>query len=68
MCFFFNPNNRPVYVNSAVNGHSAIEFWFANGHGSSSTYDQNISTSLEIPGGLFVTQTISFMVASSPTN
>ena len=65
-----DPNNRPVYVNSAVNGHPAIEFcsFEANGHGSSSTYDQNISTSLEIPGGLF-TNTIYtlFIVASSPT-
>ena len=65
-----DPNNRPVYVNSAVNGHPAIEFcsFEANGHGSSSTYDQNISTSLEIPGGLFTnTNYTLFMVASSPT-
>ena len=65
-----DPNNRPVYVNSAVNGHPAIEFcsFEANGHGSSSTYDQNISTSLEIPGGLFTnTNYTLFIVASSPT-
>ena len=65
-----DPNNRPVYVNSAVNGHPAIEFcsFEADGYGSSSTYDQNISTSLEIPGGLFTnTNYTLFMVASSPT-
>ena len=65
-----DPNNRPVYVNSAVNGHPAIEFcsFEADGHGSSSTYDQNISTSLEIPGGLFTnTNYTLFIVASSPT-
>tara|TARA_B100001939_G_scaffold282549_1_gene251617 strand:- start:47 stop:2023 length:1977 start_codon:yes stop_codon:yes gene_type:complete len=65
-----DPNNRPVYVNSAVNGHPAIEFcsFEADGYGSSSTYDQNISTSLEIPGGLFTnTNYTLFIVASSPT-
>ena len=65
-----DPNHRPIYVNNAVNGLPAIEFcsFEADGHGSSSTYDQNVSTSLEIPGGLFVnTNYTLFLVASSPT-
>ena len=65
-----DPNNRPVFVNDAVNGYPAIEFcnFEADGYGSSSTYDQNISTSMEIPGGLFVNSNYTlFMVVANPT-
>ncbi len=65
-----DPDNRPVYVNNAINGHPAIEFctFNADGNGSGSTYDQNVSTSLEIPGGVFANSNYTiFMVAASPT-
>tara|TARA_Y100000589_G_scaffold332217_1_gene390347 strand:+ start:15 stop:1349 length:1335 start_codon:yes stop_codon:yes gene_type:complete len=65
-----DPNNRPVFVNDAINGYPAIEFcnFEANGAGSGSFYDQNVSTSLEIPGGLFAnTNYTLFMVVANPT-
>jgi hypothetical protein len=65
-----DPNNRPVFVNDAVNGYPAIEFcnFEADGYGSGSTYDQNISTSMEIPGGLFANSNYTlFVVVANPT-
>ncbi len=65
-----DPNNRPVFVNDAVNGYPAIEFcnFEANGQGTGSSYDQNISTSMEIPGGLFANSNYTlFVVVANPT-
>jgi hypothetical protein len=65
-----DPKHRPIFVNNAVNGFSAIEFcsFEADGNGSGTYYDHNVSTSLEIPGGLFTnTNYTLFMVVASPT-
>ncbi len=65
-----DPDNRPVFVPNALNGYPAIDFchFFADGSGSATTYDQNISTELDIPGALFVNSHYTlYMVVSSPT-
>lgn len=63
-----NPNNRPVFVPNALNGYPAVDFchFFANGN--SNSYDQTVTTELDIPGNLFTnTNYTLFMVVSSPT-
>jgi hypothetical protein len=63
-----DPKNRPIFVPNALNGYPAVDFchFFANGN--SNSYDQTITTELDIPGNLFTgTNYTLFMVVNSPT-
>ena len=65
-----DPNNRPVFVPNALNGYPAIDFcnFKADGYGTSTYYDHDVTTELELPGGQFVnTDYTLFMVVSNPT-
>lgn len=65
-----HPYNRPVFVPNACNGYPAVDFchFFADAPGSSTFYNQTVTTELDIPGALFTnTHYTLFMVVSSPT-
>ncbi|HIA35657.1 MAG TPA: hypothetical protein EYM84_07960 [Flavobacteriales bacterium] len=65
-----DPNNRPVWIPDALNGYAAIEFcyFYGDGSGSSTFYDQEVTTELDLPGTQFInTDYTLFMVVSSPT-
>lgn len=63
-----NPNNRPIFVPNALNGYPAIDFCHFSANGISNSYDQTITTELDLPGALFTnTHYTLFMVVSSPT-
>jgi hypothetical protein len=63
-----DPNNRPIFVPNALNGYPAIDFCHFSANGISSSYDQTITTELDIPGALFAnTHYTLYMVVSSPT-
>ena len=63
-----DPDNRPVFVPNALNGYPAIDFCHFSANGTSSSYDQLVSTELDIPGALFTnTNYTLYMVVSSPT-
>ena len=63
-----DPNNRPIFIPNALNGYPAIDFCHFSANGTSNSYDQTITTELDLPGALFTnTHYTLFMVVSSPT-
>jgi hypothetical protein len=63
-----DPDNRPVFVPNALNGYPAIDFCHFTANGTSNSYDQEVTTELDIPGALFTnTNYTLYMVVSSPT-
>ncbi len=63
-----DPDNRPVFVTNALNGYPAIDFCNFTANGTSSFYNQAITTEIDIPGALFTnTNYTLYMVVSSPT-
>lgn len=63
-----DPDKRPVFVPNALNGYPAIDFCSFTANGNSSSYDQDVSTELDVPGALFTnTNYTLYMVVSSPT-
>jgi len=63
-----DPNNRPIFVPNALNGYPAIDFCHFSANGLSNSFDQTVTTELDLPGALFTnTNYTLFMVVSSPT-